>query len=230
MVEHLVDVVLMFQGERQHMFRVLRGIKNRFGSTSELALFAMEGEGLIGVEDPSQLLLQDRSVDRPGSVVVAAFEGGRPLMVEIQALLVPSFGTPRRVVSGIDPHRMALVLAVMERHLGIKMSTMDAYFKVTGGISLDDPGMDLGVLSAALSSYLGKAITPEWAVCGEVGLTGEIRRVPRLADRVKEAQSLGFTRALVPGKISAVEPGILTVPSTSVSEVAWRLGMKTEEE
>ncbi|MCL5014619.1 MAG: DNA repair protein RadA [Firmicutes bacterium] len=220
----------MFEGDRQHMFRVLRGIKNRFGSTSELGLFAMEGEGLVGVEDPSRLLLEERPVDRPGSVVVAAFEGSRPLMVEVQALLVRSYGTPRRVVSGMDPHRVALVLAVMERHLGIKMSEMDAYFKVTGGISLDDPGMDLGVLAAALSSFIGRAIPPQWAVCGEVGLTGEVRRVSHIADRVKEAASLGFTRALVPGTISSVQPGILTVAATRVSEVASRLGMEAEEE
>ncbi|OLZ10991.1 S16 family serine protease [Sulfobacillus thermosulfidooxidans] len=230
MVEHLVDVVLMFEGDRQQMFRVLRGIKNRFGSTSELGLFAMEGEGLVGVEDPSRLLLEERPVDRPGSIVVAAFEGTRPLMVEVQALLVRSFGTPRRVVSGMDPHRVALVLAVIERHLGIKISEMDAYFKVTGGISLDDPALDLGVLVAALSSFTGKAVSCEWAVCGEVGLTGEIRRVPRLAERVKEAMGLGFTRVLVPGAVSSVQPGLVTVAATRVSEVVSRLGLESAEE
>ena len=229
-VEHLVDVVLMFEGDRQQLFRVLRSIKNRFGSTSELGLFAMEGEGLVGIEDPSRLLLEERPVDRPGSVVVAAFEGTRPLMVEVQALLVRSFGAPRRVVSGMDPHRVALVLAVIERHLGIRISEMDAYFKVTGGISLDDPGMDLGVLAAALSSFSGKAIPPQWAVSGEVGLTGEIRRVSRLNDRIKEAAALGFTRVLVPGTVSSVQPGVLTVAATRVHEVVSRLGLESEEE
>ncbi len=229
-VEHLVDVVLMFEGDRQHIFRVLRGVKNRFGSTSELGLFAMEGEGLVGVEDPSRMLLEERPVDRPGSVVVAAFEGTRPLMVEVQALLVRSSGSPRRVVSGMDPHRVALVLAVIERHLRLRISEMDAYFKVTGGVSIDDPAMDLGILAAAVSSITGKAIGAEWAVCGEVGLTGEVRRVPRLDERIKEAGGLGFTRLVVPGHVSSVQPGILTYAATRIGDVIARLGLESPED
>lgn len=219
----------MFEGDRQHIFRVLRGVKNRFGSTSELGLFAMEGEGLVGVEDPSRLLLEERPVDRPGSVVVAAFEGTRPLMVEVQALLVRSFGTPRRVVSGMDPHRVALVLAVIERHLGIKTSEMDAYFKVTGGVSIDDPALDMGIMAAAVSSLSGIAIPPQWAVCGEVGLTGEIRRVPRLDERVKEAGALGFTRIVVPGGVSSIQSGVLTYAAARISDVVSRLGLESPE-
>ncbi len=197
-VEHLVDVVLMFEGDRQHVFRVLRGIKNRFGSTSELGLFAMEGEGLVAVPDPSRALLEERPSSATGSVVVATVEGSRPLLVEVQALLVRAYGTPRRVVSGMDPQRVALVLAVLERHLGFRVSDMDAYFKLTGGVSVDDPALDLGVALAAASSLTGTSVPGDVVVMGEVGLTGEVRRVGRVAERLNEALHLGFRRALVP--------------------------------
>jgi DNA repair protein RadA/Sms len=227
-VEHLVDVVLMFEGDRQHPFRTLRGIKNRFGATNELGLFAMEGEGLVAVEDPSRSLLAERPLDAAGSAVVAAIEGTRPILVEVQALLVRSYGTPRRVVSGLDPHRAALVLAVMERHLGVRISEMDAYFKLTGGVSLDDPGIDLGILCAALSSIRGIPVAPEWVVAGEVGLTGELRRVGRIADRLKEAQSLGFKRGLIPGKVAEIYPGIAANGVVTVSQAAIRLGLNPD--
>lgn len=228
MVEHLVDVVLMFEGDRQHPFRTLRGIKNRFGATNELGLFAMEGEGLVAVEDPSRSLLAERPVDASGSAVVAAIEGTRPLLVEVQALLVRSYGNPRRVVSGLDPHRVAIVLAVIERHLGIRVSEMDAYFKLTGGVSLDDPGLDLGILCAALSSLGSVAVAPEWVVAGEVGLTGELRRVTRIGDRLKEAHNLGFRRGMVPGSGREIYPGIAVVGVSRVIEAAERLGLVGE--
>ncbi|MCL4521650.1 MAG: DNA repair protein RadA [Firmicutes bacterium] len=198
MVEHLVDVVLMFEGDRQHVLRVLRGTKNRFGSTSELGLFAMEGEGLVPVPDPSRALLAERPTSATGSVVVATIEGTRPLLVEVQALLVRAYGSPRRVVSGMDPQRVALVLAVMERHLGFRVSDMDVYFKLTGGVSVEDPALDLGVALAAASSLSGVPVPGDVVVLGEVGLTGEIRRVGRVVERLNEALHLGFSRALVP--------------------------------
>ncbi|MCY0880412.1 MAG: DNA repair protein RadA [Firmicutes bacterium] len=197
-VEHLVDVVLMFEGDRQHLLRMLRSVKNRFGSTNELGLFAMEGEGLVGIEDPSRALLAERPEHAAGSAVVAAIEGSRPLLVEVQALLVPAYGPPRRVASGIDPHRVALMLAVMERHLKIRVSQMDGYFKLTGGVSLEDPALDLGILLAAVSSWSNHPIPSQWVVMGEVGLAGELRRVHRMNERLNEAAHLGFTQALVP--------------------------------
>lgn len=225
MVEHLVDVVLMFEGDRQHPFRTLRGIKNRFGATNELGLFAMQGEGLVAVEDPSRSLLAERPLDAAGSAVVAAIEGSRPILVEVQALLVRSYGNPRRVVSGLDPHRVAIVLAVIERHLGIRVSEMDAYFKLTGGVSLDDPGLDLGILAAALSSVGGIPVAPEWVVAGEVGLTGELRRVARIDDRLKEATHLGFKRGMVSGSGREIYPGMAVAGVSRVADAAQRLGL-----
>ncbi|MCY0879269.1 MAG: DNA repair protein RadA [Firmicutes bacterium] len=228
-VEHLVDVVLMFEGDRQHIFRLLRGVKNRFGSTSELALFQMEGEGLVAVEDPSRALLAERPQNVPGSAVAMCVEGSRPLLVEVQALLVRAFGPPRRVVSGMDPHRVALILAVMERHLGIRVSEYDAFFKLTGGVSLDDPALDLGILAAATSSVTGIGVPPEWAVAGEVGLTGEIRRVARLGERLAEAQSLGFRKALIPGRVSEIQPGLTVVSESTAADAMARLGLYQRE-
>ncbi len=197
-MEHLVDVVLMFEGDRQHVFRVLRGIKNRFGSTSELGLFAMEGAGLVAVEDPSRALLEERPQGGTGSVVVATVEGTRPLLVEVQALLARAYGNPRRVVSGMDPQRVALVLAVLERHLGFRLADMDAYFKLTGGVTVEDPAIDLGIALAAVSTLSGRAIPGDVVALGEIGLTGEVRRVGRVAERLQEAANLGFRRALTP--------------------------------
>lgn len=219
----------MFEGDRQHVFRMLRGIKNRFGSTSELGLFAMEGDGLVPVEDPSRALLAERPHDAAGSAVVAAVEGSRPLLVEVQALLVRAYGNPRRVVSGMDPHRVALVLAVIERHLGLHVSEMDAFFKLTGGVSVDDPALDLGIMAAAVSSITGQAVPAEWVLAGEIGLTGEIRRVSRMGERLHEAQNLGFRKALVPGRISEILPGLAVVSENTVHGVVVRLGLSVPD-
>lgn len=229
-MEHLVDVVLMFEGDRQHVFRMLRGIKNRFGSTSELGIFAMEGDGLVPVEDPSRALLAERPHDAPGSAVVAAIEGSRPILVEVQALLVRSYGAPRRVVSGMDPHRVALVLAVIERHLGLRVSDMDAFFKLTGGVSLDDPALDLGIMAAAVSSITGSALEPDWVLAGEIGLTGELRRVGRMSERLQEAQNLGFKKALVPGRIAEIQPGMTVVSAEKVERAVTRLSIQQRGE
>lgn len=224
MVEHLVDVVLMFEGDRRQELRVLRSVKNRFGATSELGLFAMEGEGLLGVPDPSRALLAERPEEGAGSVAVATIEGSRPLLVEVQALLVRAYGTPRRVVSGLEPERVALVLAVLERHLGYRLGEMDAYFKITGGIDVSDPALDLGIALAAASSVAGRPISPDWVVMGEVGLTGEVRRVGRLRERLREAASLGFRRALAPD--SGQAGGDLTVePVRRLDEAVLRVGL-----
>lgn len=230
MVEHLVDVVMMFEGDRQHVFRMLRSIKNRFGSTSELGLFAMEGDGLVPVEDPSRALLAERPTDAAGSAVVAAIEGSRPLLVEVQALLVRSYGAPRRVVSGMDPHRVGLVLAVIERHMGIRVSEMDAFFKLTGGVSVDDPALDLGIMAAAVSSITGTAVAHDFVLCGEIGLTGELRRVGRMHERLKEAENLGFKRALVPGRVAEATGGMTVVTSERVDHAMAQLGIIARSE
>ncbi len=219
----------MFEGDRQHVFRMLRGIKNRFGSTSELGLFAMEGDGLVPVEDPSRALLAERPHDASGSAVVAAVEGSRPLLVEVQALLVRAYGNPRRVVSGMDPHRVSLVLAVIERHLGLRVSEMDAFFKLTGGVSLDDPALDLGIMAAAVSSITGIPVPADWILAGEIGLTGELRRVGRMGERLREAQNLGFRKALVPGRISEILPGLTVVSENNVADAMRRLGIGATE-
>lgn len=202
----------MFEGDRHHQLRMLRGIKNRFGATNELALFAMEGGGLRLVTDPSQALLAGRPEAAAGSAVVAATRGSRPVLVEVQALLVKAYGPPRRVVSGLDASRVALVLAVLERHLGWRTHDMDAYFKLTGGIALEDPALDLGIAAAALSSITNKPLPTKWAVAGEIDLTGEIRPVGRLGERLHEAAQLGFTR-LVTADHGHGEPPALDVAS-----------------
>lgn len=220
----------MFEGDRQHVFRMLRGIKNRFGSTSELGLFAMEGDGLMPVEDPSRALLAERPHDAAGSAVVAAVEGSRPLLVEVQALLVRAYGNPRRVVSGMDPHRVALVLAVIERHLGLRVSEMDAFFKLTGGVSVDDPALDLGIMAAAVSSITGTPVPAEFVLAGEIGLTGELRRVSRMGERLREAQNLGFRKALVPARVSEVLSGLTVLSENSVSGAMSQLGLNVPDE
>lgn len=198
-LEHIVDTVLYFEGERHHVYRLLRAVKNRFGSTSELGVFEMTGQGLIDVLNPSQVLLAERPGGAPGSVVVAAMEGTRPLLVEVQALVAPAtFGTPRRTVSGVDQNRVALLLAVLERKVGMNLGSSDAYVKVSGGVRLDEPAADLGIILALASSYRDACVDPQVVVAGEVGLTGEIRLVSGLEQRAREAAKLGFGRILLP--------------------------------
>ncbi len=197
-VEHLVDVVLMFEGDRQHLFRMLRGVKNRFGATNELGLFQMAHEGLVAVEDPSRALLAERPRGAPGSAVAAVLEGSRPMLVEVQALVSRAVGMPRRVVTGIDSAQAALVLAVLERHGGQRLHDKDVYIKVTGGVEVEDPAIDLACAMAIVSSRTGIPIPDDWVLAGELGLTGEVRRAPRMAERLREAAQLGVGRALVP--------------------------------
>jgi DNA repair protein RadA/Sms len=197
-VEHLVDVVLMFEGDRQHLFRMLRGIKNRYGPTSELGLFHMAQAGLVAVPDPSRALLAERPQGAPGSVVAAVLEGSRPMLVEVQALVARAVGLPRRVVTGIDAHQAALVLAVLERYGRQRLYDRDVYIKVTGGVTVEDPAVDLAVAAAVVSSLTGRPVADDWVIVGEVGLSGEIRTAPRMEDRLREAAQLGLQRALTP--------------------------------
>ncbi|MCL6632890.1 MAG: DNA repair protein RadA [Alicyclobacillus herbarius] len=200
-LEHMVDAVLYFEGERHHTYRILRAVKNRFGSTNELAIFDMKEDGLREVANPSELFLSERGHHAPGSAVTAAMEGSRPLLVEVQALIAPSgFANPRRMVTGADYNRMCLILAVLERRLGLRLQNADAYVNIAGGVKVDEPAVDLGLALALVSSYHDRALPKDDVYIGEVGLTGEVRSVGRLEQRIREADKLGFGRCLVPAR------------------------------
>jgi DNA repair protein RadA/Sms len=201
MLEHMVDAVLYFEGERHHTYRILRAVKNRFGSTNEMGIFEMREEGLVEIGNPSEMFLSERSQGAPGSAVVAAVEGTRPVLVEIQALVSPTaFGTPRRNANGIDHNRVSMIMAVLEKRMGLYVGSQDAYVNVAGGVRLDEPAVDLGVALALASSFKDTGMGPNDIFIGEVGLAGEIRGVSRIEQRVKEAQKLGFTRCIIPAK------------------------------
>lgn len=201
MLEHMVDAVLYFEGERHHTFRILRGVKNRFGSTNEMGIFEMKEEGLREVENPSEIFLEERSQGAAGSTVVASMEGSRPVLVEIQSLISPtSYGNPRRMATGIDHNRVPLLMAVLEKRVGLMLQNQDAYVKVAGGVKLDEPAIDLAVAVSIASSFRDQPSKADDILIGEVGLTGEIRRVSRIEQRVSEAAKLGFKRAIVPQK------------------------------
>lgn len=200
-LEHMVDAVLYFEGERHHTYRILRGVKNRFGSTNEMGIFEMKEEGLREVMNPSEIFLEERSRGASGSTVVASMEGTRPVLVEIQALISPSsFGNPRRMATGIDSNRVPLLMAVLEKRVGLMLQNQDAYVKVAGGVKLDEPAIDLAIAVSIASSFRDQATKPDDIFVGEVGLTGEIRRVSRIEQRVKEAAKLGFKRVICPKK------------------------------
>jgi len=198
-LEHLVDVVLTFEGDRAHAFRLLRAAKNRFGSTEEIGVFSMASTGLAAVENPSELFLEERSTRAPGSCVVPLLEGSRPMLVELQALVAPApYGTPRRTTLGLEDARVALLLAVLDRRTRIDLLSQDVYAKAAGGVRVAEPAADLGIALAIASSRLDLAVPADTAAVGEIGLGGELRRVSRLDARVGEAARLGFRRLLVP--------------------------------
>lgn len=199
LLEHMVDTVLYFEGERHHTFRIIRAVKNRFGSTNEMGIFDMKDTGLEEVENPSEIFLEERSKGASGSTVVASMEGTRPMLVEIQALITPSsFGNPRRMATGIDQNRVSLIMAVLEKRVGMLLQNQDAYLKVAGGVKLDEPAIDLAIAISIASSFRDLPTNPGDCFIGEVGLTGEIRRVTRLENRIQEAHKLGFQRVIVP--------------------------------
>ncbi|HYB41169.1 MAG TPA: DNA repair protein RadA [Candidatus Methylomirabilis sp.] len=198
-LEHLVDTVLYFEGEQHHAYRVLRAVKNRFGSTNEIGVFEMSEAGLAEVKNPSGFFLAERPRGAPGSVVVSSLEGTRPLLLELQALVTPaSFGTPRRTVLGADYNRVCLLLAVLEKRVGFPLQSQDAFVNVAGGGKVAEPGADLGIALAAASSYLDRPLRGDVVVMGEVGLAGEVRAVTALPARLREAAALGFAGAVVP--------------------------------
>ncbi|PIC63522.1 DNA repair protein RadA [Sporosarcina sp. P13] len=199
LLEHMVDTVLYFEGERHHTYRILRSVKNRFGSTNEIAIFEMLQSGLKEVLNPSELFLRERSQGGAGSTIVASMEGTRPILVEIQALMTASsFNYPKRMATGLDQNRVSLLMAVLEKRAGMLLQTQDAYIKVAGGVKLDEPAIDLAVLLSIVSSYKDTAVGARDCFVGEVGLTGEVRRVSRIEQRVTEAAKLGFERIIIP--------------------------------
>lgn len=198
-LEHIVDTVLYFEGDRHHAYRLLRATKNRFGSTNEVGVFEMRPDGLREVPNPSAAFLAERATEAPGSTVVCAMEGTRPLLVEVQALVTPTvFGLPRRTAAGVDYNRMILLLAVLEKRAGLHLSSQDVYVSVAGGVTVDEPAIDLGVAAAVASSLRDRPVDSVTVAIGEVGLAGEIRAVPHIGKRALEAARLGFRRCLVP--------------------------------
>ncbi len=199
LLEHMVDTVLYFEGDRNHVFRILRAVKNRFGSTNEIGVFEMNENGLDEVVNPSAVFLSERPANAPGSVVTASMEGTRPILVELQALAgSTNFGTPRRTILGIDYNRVSLLVAVMEKKLGMNLMGHDIFMNVAGGVKVDEPAVDMGIIAAVASSFLDKSIQNSTIVLGEVGLTGEVRAIGRVETRIAEAKKMGFTRCLVP--------------------------------
>jgi DNA repair protein RadA/Sms len=210
-VEHMVDAVLSFEGDGTHQFRILRAVKNRFGPTDEIGVFEMTGAGLAEVANPSELFLSERDLGQPGTAVFAGMEGTRPILVEIQALVAPtSLGTPRRAVVGWDTSRLAMVLAVLEAHCGVKLGGHDVYLNVAGGMRINEPAADLAAAAALVSSLANAPLPADAVYFGEVSLSGAIRRVSHGAARLKEAAKLGFIRAVMPeaAKAEAGDPGL----------------------
>ena len=222
-LEHLVDTVLAFEGDRYHALRQLRALKHRFGSTSELGLFEMTDAGLVGLPDASGLFLADRAAGEAGSIVFPLIDGRRPLLVEVQALVVPSpLPMPRRMAEGVDAGRVAMLLAVLERRAGLRVAKSDVHTLAVGGVQVGEPAADLALVVALASSVLGVALPASWVACGEVGLAGEVRAVPHLERRLREAERLGFESALVPASaastLTGLGVGMKLIPVQSVSE------------
>lgn len=225
-LEHMVDTVLYFEGDAGHPFRILRAVKNRFGSTNEIGVFEMKEGGLCEVRNPSELFLAERPLGVSGSVVVATLEGSRPLLVELQALVsTSSLGVPRRTTIGVDHNRLALLVAVLEKKVGLNLAGQDIFLNVAGGAKLNEPAADLGMVAAVASSHLDKTVDPHVILLGEVGLAGEVRGITQPEMRVREAAKLGFSRCLLPaGNVKQVKvKGMELVGVKSVEEALEKL-------
>ncbi|HEY1416953.1 MAG TPA: S16 family serine protease, partial [Myxococcaceae bacterium] len=220
-LEHMVDTVLYFEGERGHPFRILRAHKNRFGSTNEIGVFEMKGSGLEEVADPSALFLAERPAGKPGSAVTATLSGTRPLLVEVQALVAPTgYGTARRTAIGVDGNRVALLAAVLEKKEDVQLTGCDTFVNVAGGMTLSEPAADLAVCAALVSSLRNLAVPQDVLVLGEVGLAGEVRAVAQMDARLAEAGKMGFVRAVLPkGSARRVETrGVKLLPVETLGE------------
>ena len=198
-LEHMVDTVLYIEGERYFSYRMLRGVKNRFGSTNEIGMFEMQNEGLVEITDPSKVLISDNDDNPSGSVIVATIEGTRPLLVEFQALTTSTvYGLPRRTANGIDYNRLAVLLAVLEKKVGINLGNQDVYINVVSGLKVNEPAIDLGIIASTISGYKNIPIDKRTVVMGEVGLTGEVRSINLIEKRIREAEKLGFKKCIIP--------------------------------
>jgi DNA repair protein RadA/Sms len=229
-VEHLVDAVLYFEGERGHHFRILRAVKNRFGPTDEIGVFEMTGRGLMEVANPSVLFMGDRSSSAPGMAVFAGLEGTRPLLVEIQALVAPTgYGTPRRAVVGWDSGRLSMLLAVLEARAGLAMGAQDVYLNVAGGLKVSEPAADLATAAALISAQVGKPLPGDWAMFGEISLSGAVRPAPQPELRLKEAAKLGFKVAVVPEGTKAEGIGLELKFVRDVADLASLAGEMASE-
>jgi len=225
-LEHMVDTVLYFEGEGSHSFRILRAVKNRFGSTNEIGVFEMKEAGLKEVNNPSELFLSERPLQVPGSAVVCSMEGTRPILVELQALVSPSFlAIPRRTTIGVDHNRVALLVAVLEKKMGVKLFNQDIFVNVAGGVHVDEPAVDLGVIAVVASSYQEKSIDAKTVLFGEVGLAGEIRGIAQAEARVKEAGKLGFSRCILPQSNARQLSHVKNPELTGISSLAecWEI-------
>ncbi|WP_099870420.1 DNA repair protein RadA [Streptococcus suis] len=226
-LEHMVDTVLYFEGERQHTFRILRAVKNRFGSTNEIGIFEMQSQGLVEVLNPSEVFLEERLDGATGSAIVVTMEGTRPILAEVQALVTPTmFGNAKRTTTGLDFNRASLIMAVLEKRAGLLLQNQDAYLKSAGGVKLDEPAIDLAVAVALASSYKDKPTNPQECFIGEIGLTGEIRRVNRIEQRINEAAKLGFTKVYAPKNSLTgikVPKEITAIGVTTIGEVLQKV-------
>ncbi len=227
-LEHIVDTVLYFEGGKDHAYRLLRGVKNRFGPVHELGIFEMKGEGLVEVENPSGLFLSERPKDASGSVVIATQEGTRPMLVELQALVSQSYlGSARRMALGVDANRVSLLLAILEKRAGLQLGDQDVFVNVVSGIQINEPAIDLGLVAALASSFRDRPIDPETIVFGEIGLAGEIRGIQGAEQRIREAQKLGFKRCILPQRNAATlrkeNTKKLTIKLIGVSDIGEAL-------
>lgn len=220
-LEHMVDTVLYFEGDNQRAYRLLRAVKNRFGSTNELGIFEMNQEGLVEVANPSDVFLEERLESASGSAVVVAMEGTRPIMVEVQALITPTvFGNAQRTAAGIDRNRVSVLMAVLEKRASLLLQNQDAYIRAAGGVRLDEPAIDLAIAVAIASSYKDLGTKSTDAFIGEIGLTGEIRRVPRMLERITEAEKMGFQRVFVPKSVASDLAGKTSIQIVPVETLA----------
>ena len=231
-LEHMVDAVLYFEGDRQHQYRLLRAVKNRFGSVNELGMFEMTSEGMMEVQNASEALLSERAHNASGSVIMCAIEGSRPILTDVQALVATTvFGNPRRMASGVEQGRLALLLAVLEKRAGLRLYDKDVYINIAGGMSLTEPAADLALCAAVASSFKNRPTEGNWAVMGEVGLAGEIRAVPQAERRIAECMRMGFDHVILPKsnlRNLRIPEGMQVVGVETVSQVIGELGLFNE--
>ena len=229
-LEHMVDTVLYLEGERYFSYRVLRSVKNRFGSTNEIGMFEMRNEGMVQIKNPSQILISDRSDNPPGSIIVASMEGTRPLLIELQALTTPSvYGLPRRAANGIDYNRLTMLIAVLEKKASMPLGSQDVYLNVVSGIRLVEPAVDLGTVLAIASSFRNISIPNDVVAIGEVGLTGEIRSVNMIEKRIKEIEKMGFKKCIIPEnnkKLLKEDYKIDIIGVRTINEALQKIGLK----